>query len=106
VRKLPGVPLSNQKRPIGWFSDRDKLTTWCDGVLWDYAMENVLGIADQLGIRLEATQFPIAVPDPSTPAKDPLWYDELIRIADYFAGSLAAFDKATNVVPSDKLWDY
>jgi hypothetical protein len=87
---------------IGWFSDRDNLTTWCDGVLWDYARENVSGIAERLGIPLGATEFAIAVPDPSAPAKDPLWYDELIRIADYFAGTVAALDKTTNVGPSDK----
>ena len=87
---------------IGWFSDRDCLTSWCDGVLWDYALENASGIAERLGIPLGATQLPIAVPDPNTPAKGRLWYDELIRIADYFAGTVAAFDKTTNVVPSDK----
>jgi hypothetical protein len=31
-----------------------------------------------------------------------LWYDELIRIADYFAGTVAALDIKANVVPSDK----
>jgi hypothetical protein len=87
---------------IGWFSDRDNLTTWCDGVLWDYALGNISGIAERLGIPLGAIQFPIAVPDPSAPAKSQLWYDELIRIADYFAGTVAALDKTTHRVPSDK----
>lgn len=87
---------------IGWFSDRDNLTTWCDGVLWDYALEDVSGIAERLGIPLGAAQFPIAVPDLSTPAKGQLWYDELIRIADYLAGTVSALEITTNVVPSDK----
>ena len=32
---------------VGWFSDPDNMTTWCDGVAWDYATENLRGLCNQ-----------------------------------------------------------
>jgi hypothetical protein len=86
---------------IGWFSDRDALTTWCEGVLWDYATEYVLGIGEKLGIPVSEVKFSIALPDRRTSGEDVMWYDEFIRVADYFAGTLAAWDPTANLVPGN-----
>jgi hypothetical protein len=63
-------------------------------------MENMHGIAERLNISIDAIRFPIAVPDSQGPAG--LWFDELIRVADYFAGTLAAWNTKANFVPKVK----
>jgi hypothetical protein len=96
--------LARDSKPelISWISDRDSLTTFNERILWDHALETVHGVAEQLGIPLQAVQFPIAAPDPTKPADEGLWYDDLIRVADYFAGTIAAWDVKANAVPKEK----
>lgn len=100
--------LVREGRPqiIGWFSDRDKMTTWCDGVLWYYILEAVVDLGEQLQIPVKDIHFVIGVPEAvqltaqpnSTSSAKPMWFDELIRLADHFAGTLAAWDTKTNTV--------
>ncbi len=80
---------------IGWFSDRDSMTEWCDRILWDFAVENVHGLAALKRIDIAGTKFPIAVPD----AGD-MWFDHLVRLSDYIAGTLAVWDLKRNLVPT------
>ncbi len=82
---------------IGWFSDRDSMTEWCDRILWEFATENVHGLAERLCIDISGTEFPIAVPDPKT---DEMWFDHLVRLSDYIAGTLAVWDLESNHVPT------
>lgn len=87
---------------IGWFADRDSMNTWCDGVVWDIASETLHGLADHLHIEIPESAPAIAIPDPELPAHEAMWYDEFVRIPDYFAGILAAWDLDQNLVPGDR----
>lgn len=81
---------------IGWFSDRDKMTEWIDGILWTFATNNVRGLAEHKGIYVGKEVFPIAVPSPDT---QQMWFDPLLRFTDYIAGSLAVWDIKNNRLP-------
>ncbi|MHB9100122.1 MAG: hypothetical protein ACYC2E_01190 [Sulfuricella sp.] len=86
---------------VGWFSDRDSMTTWCDGVVWDISRENLYGLAEHLNISLPADMPLIAVPTPDA-EKNAMWFDEYVRLPDYIAGILAAWNFTTNELPGDK----
>ncbi|WP_142811830.1 hypothetical protein [Tepidiphilus olei] len=93
-----------RERPVeivGWFSDRDKMTTWCDGVIWDFGRENLYGLAEHFNIPIPQDMPVIAVPTPDA-EKDAMWFDEFIRLPDYIAGIIAAWNFATNELPGDK----
>lgn len=86
---------------VGWFSDRDSMTTWCDGVVWVIANENVHGLAQYLNICMPPSSPFVAVPAPNA-SENVMWYDEFIRLPDYIAGILSAWNLATNQLPGDK----
>lgn len=87
---------------IGWFPDRDKMTNWCNGIWQDYAYWNVQAFADSLTVDMRSTQIAVGAPDRSG-ANEIMWYDYMIRAADWFAGSVAAWDRKNNLVPSEHL---
>ncbi|MEY2563610.1 MAG: hypothetical protein QOH88_1803 [Verrucomicrobiota bacterium] len=80
---------------VGWFSDRDSMTTWCERVVWDFARETLYGVAELRGITLPGGVPVIGVPD----AEDTMWFDEFVRLSDYIAGLLAAWNFKTNQLP-------
>ncbi len=84
---------------LGWFADRDRMTTFCDGVLWHIAASSLHGLSEHFKVPLPADSPTIATPTPDTPAKEAMWYDELVRIPDYIAGILAAWDFEANLIP-------
>ena len=86
---------------VGWFSDRDSMTKWHDGVVWTFAYENTRGIGGFLGIDIDSAKITVALPDMSS-GKEEMWYDNFIRIADYFAGAIAAWDTVANGVKHKK----
>src|ERR1700761_1151542 len=85
--------LARERKPkiLGWFCDRDSMITWCDGVVWDYALGNLHGVAEALHIDVGGINPLIGAPDPTGNTKK-LWYDDYIRSADWLAGALAAWD--------------
>jgi hypothetical protein len=114
----------NPASVIGWMSDRDKMTDAFGGVLWVIANENVLGLAERFGVIIPDKSPNIAVPTPpaavdaaaigevatvpgeaaqaetqAAPTENPMWFDEFIRIPDYIAGALAAWDLHSNILP-------
>ena len=94
---------------IGWMSDRDKMTFAFDSVLWPIAFENVHGLAEHFQIILPAGGPNISVPTPTgealgggigaKPGASIMWFDEFIRIPDYIAGVLSAWDFPVNGLP-------
>lgn len=86
---------------VGWLPDRDKMTTWCEGVIFDLGIENLIGVAEHFNITIPADGPLIALPTPDA-THDAMWFDELIRLPDYVAGILAAWDFETNEIPGDK----
>ena len=89
-----------QSETIGWFPDRDSMTNWCDGIWQDYADWNVHALADALMVDMRSTQLAVGAPDRSS-AKEIMWYDYMIRAADWFAGSVAAWDRQNNLIPGE-----
>jgi hypothetical protein len=96
------ILLARERRinVLGWFSDRDKMTTWSDGVVWDFACETLHGLAERYGISLPNGCPIIGVPN----EEKKMWFDEFVRVSDYIAGLLAAWNFASNEIPaaSDK----
>ncbi|MBX9841880.1 MAG: hypothetical protein K2Z80_08760 [Xanthobacteraceae bacterium] len=85
---------------IGWFPDRDNMTNYGDGIWCDYAIGNAQTFAEALAIDLTATQIKIGTPDRSK-VKEVMWFDYMIRAADWFAGAVAAWDRKRNLIPGD-----
>lgn len=76
---------------IGWFSDRDKMTIWCNGVVWNLGLENTLGMASLFGLKIPDGD-PIIGVEPTSQQKGKMWFDEMIRIPDYVAGVIATWN--------------
>lgn len=103
---LPVVTLLIvRERPVtvmGWFCDRDSMSTWCDGFLWGAALETFHGLAELWRI-VPGPDPVIGLPDKSGP-EEVMWFDHLIRLPDWLAGALATWDRKRNLLPdgSDK----
>ena len=93
--------LIGRERPsqiIGWFPDRDNMTTWSDGVWHDYAFWNTRAFADAFDVDLRATRITVGLPSQTT-GQEIMWFDYLLRAADWFAGAAAEWDRKTNLDP-------
>lgn len=81
---------------VSWFPDRDNMTTWSDGAVWDIALESLAGLSEHFSIHPPTRPIGIG----TAPAGDtgPLWFDELIRLPDYIAGLFASWDIESNAI--------
>lgn len=86
---------------VSWFPDRDKMTSFGDGVWLDYAFWNTRGLCEELQVDMQSTKIGAAAPDRSG-GKEVMWFDYMIRSADWFAGTLATWDRAKNQVPPEQ----
>lgn len=99
--------LSITKKPeyIKWISDRDALAERYDGFVYDLSYflflngysQHITPTHDSMTI-LDKPKF--IFPEPEKSGKN--FFDELIRIPDYLAGTLADLDIAANVFSKDK----
>jgi len=83
---------------VGWFPDRDNMTNWCGGIWHDYAMWDTRALADAFEIEMRAVQIGIGLPDRSG-GKEQMWFDHLVRSADWFAVAVAEWDRKTSFSP-------
>lgn len=90
-----------QVEVLGWFPDRDSMTTWCDGVIWDISYETLGGLSEYFNIPLPFSKPTIAVPNLDDEVNS-MWFDEFVRLPDYMAGILSAWDLENNKLPDDK----
>ncbi len=91
--------LIQRERPselVSWFSDRDNMTTWGEGAIWDIAVESVAGLSEHVGIPLPMQSVVVAEPDKAD-AGSP-WFDDLIRLPDFIAGLFASWDHTSNMI--------
>jgi hypothetical protein len=86
---------------IGWFPDRDDMTNYCDHVWSDFALWTTRAIAEAFSVDMRTTQCSAAAPDRSG-SKEHMWFDYLIRAADWIVGAVAAWDRKNNLIPSDQ----
>jgi len=77
------------------------MTTYCDHIWYDYALWNAQALAEILTVDIKTTQISAEVPDPSK-ANEALWFDYMIRAADWFAGVVATWDRTRNLVPANQ----
>jgi hypothetical protein len=79
-------------RIISWFSDRDSITSAYDKIANDLFAINYSAICQQRGVSYRGVQIGLGnpLPDPQSPNQS--WYDAIVRIPDYLAGTLAAFN--------------
>lgn len=92
------IGRERQSEIVGWFPDRDNMTNWCDGIWHDYAYWNLLALADASQVDLRTTQITVSIPDRST-GKEVMWFDYLLRAADWFAGAVAEWNRKTDLDP-------
>jgi hypothetical protein len=84
---------------VGWFPDRDNITTAYDRVAQHMFGINFLAFCQRHGIanwRSIKTIIGLPEPDPAKPEQS--WYDELVRVPDFFAGPLAGWNFRENLV--------
>lgn len=86
---------------VGWLPDRDKMTTWCEGVVFDVGVQCLIGLSEHFKIPVPEKGPLIAAPTPDA-GKDAMWYDELVRLPDYVAGILSAWNFGTNEIPAER----
>jgi hypothetical protein len=87
---------------IGWFSDRDKITTTASGVVYDWFHFNLHGLIESRQSPDLMPNIVTAVVNPTRNAVGGIWYDDLIRVPDFFAGAFASWNLEENLVPGDK----
>lgn len=85
-------------RAIGWFSDRDAIVDFGDGLFWDMTITAARGISESLGLEHSGVEWLRAGPDPE-PAAQAMWFDDFLRTPDHLAGALSAWDLDANLVP-------
>lgn len=76
------------------------MTTWAEGAVWVLGTENLHGLAEHFGIAIPKGSPDIALPTPNA-GKDAMWFDEFIRLPDYIAGILAAWNLKSNLIPGE-----
>jgi hypothetical protein len=84
---------------VGWFPDRDNITTAYDRVAHYMFEINFSAFCQRHEIanwRSIKTMVGIPEPDPAKPKQS--WYDELVRVPDFVAGPLAAWKFRENLV--------
>lgn len=74
---------------IAWVPDRDKITDAYDSIAFDIFEMNHFGICDEVDIDGDKVQILFGVPDADSRHQ---WFDRLVRLPDYIAGSLASFN--------------
>jgi hypothetical protein len=88
------IDRERKSEVIGWFPDRDDMTNWCDGIWHYYAFWNSRRFADDFDVDMRSTQLIVALPDREG-GGEIMWFDYLLRAADWFAGAVAEWDRKT-----------
>lgn len=83
---------------IGWFSDRDSITTAHHSIANHMYAINVSACCQRLLDGWHGPQLGLNGP---VPEGDPLWCDAHMRVPDYFAGALSAWNIEQNILVSD-----
>src|SRR5579871_5157768 len=74
------------------------MITWCDGLAYDLYHMTLASMCNR--DRLPEPTVSIPPVNPAVVSGGVIWYDPYIRISDYYAGGLSAWNLQANVV-----WD-
>jgi hypothetical protein len=83
-------------RSMFWFSDRDSIVTAYNRVAFDLLGMHFYQACYEYGGRYESIRLGVGG------TEEQPWYDELVRVPDYLAGALSAFDRETRDVSTHK----
>jgi hypothetical protein len=83
---------------VGWFPDRDDLTTSYDRIAECMFGVNYSMFCQRHNIDEGPIKMMIGRPEPDSTKPNQSWYDELVRIPDFVAGPLAAWRYQENLV--------
>jgi len=84
---------------VVWFSDRDKIVNSYGNIAFDLFDINHFSMCEKFGAIEPYSQIGIVTSD-SEPKN--MWFDHLVRIPDYLAGTLASWDIKNNTVQKTK----
>lgn len=84
----------NESKIFGWFSDRDKIVDAYDSLVADHFVMNHHGLCERDTIDSSKTKILFGVPEVGENGK--VWYDEMNRLPDHIAGTLADWDIDNN----------
>ncbi len=93
VRICMATPVAR----VGWFSDRDKITTAHSNIANDFYCINVSAFCQRLMNGWRGPELSVCAP--AEPGAK-LWCDAQLRIPDHFAGVVSAWDLGTNQIPA------
>lgn len=86
---------------IGWFPDRDNMTSAFGSIIHDMFSINFSTLCQMENIEPSITRLSIGMPGLSTHGKNTMWYDDLVRVPDFIAGTLARWDFRKNYIASE-----
>jgi hypothetical protein len=81
-----------QPRIISWFSDRDDIISAYSKVAHDLFAINHSAMCREQGVPYSNVKIGLGDPRPDPRAPSRSWYDALVRVPDFLAGTLAAFN--------------
>lgn len=84
---------------VVWFSDRDKIVNSYNNIAFDLFDINHFSMCEKFGAIEPYSQIVIVTSD-SEPKN--MWFDYLVRIPDYLAGTLASWDMENNITQKTK----
>lgn len=85
---------------VGWYSDRDKMVDVYNRFANESFHLNYSGLCQSSGISSKTTKICVGIPTANEAGN--VWYDEMIRIPDHFAGTLADWNIDSNMNSKDK----
>jgi hypothetical protein len=90
---------SRKIESVGWFPDRDNITTSYERIAEHMFAVNFSAFSARHNIDERAIKTIVGRPEPDPANPKQSWYDELVRIPDFLAGPLAAWNYKENLVP-------
>ncbi len=90
------LQLEGRSELIGWFPDRDDITSVWQALAYEIFGQNTSAFA--LRERVPEARIACGVPGPREDGTRGMWFDELLRVPDFVAGTTAAWRLSTNAV--------
>jgi hypothetical protein len=84
---------------VAWFPDRDNITTAYERIADHMFAANFSAFSQKHNIDQRPIKTGIGLPEPNPIRPKQTWYDELVRIPDFLAGPLAAWNYKEHLVP-------
>ena len=100
------IATINKANVIGWASDRDTMVEAYNSIIFDIVAINYHGICEYKGYDSDQTKLMCFVQelieDEAGKELKNMWYDELVRLPDYIAGTFADLDINSNKSTKNK----